>query len=270
MRIPGGKPVGLGCGGLLLVIVVTVLLGGDPMQVLQLLTGMQGATVDQPGGDVPGGVEGAPSDELGRFAAVVLDDTEKTWTALFEQNGSTYQPPSLVLFTGMVESACGFNSAAVGPFYCPPDGKVYLDLSFFQDLERRFGAPGDFAQAYVIAHEVGHHVQNVQGISQQVQRRQQASRSQEEANAWSVRLELQADCYAGVWGHHAGLTGLLEPGDLEEGMGAAAAIGDDRLQEQMQGRVVPESFTHGSSQERVSWFQRGAGSGDPGACSTFE
>ena len=172
-------------------------------------------------------------------------------------------------FSGAAESACGFSSAAVGPFYCPPDQQVYLDLSFFDDLDRRFGAPGDFAQAYVIAHEVGHHVQNLMGISAEVQGRQQSSRSQEDVNELSVRLELQADCFAGVWGAHANQTGLLEPGDLEEGMRAAAAIGDDRLQEQMQGRVVPESFTHGSSEQRVSWFSRGLKSGDPDACSTF-
>jgi predicted metalloprotease len=255
------------------VIVVTMLLGGNPMQVLQLLSGggMESAPVDQPMPGAPAdGSTGAPSDELGRFAAVVLADTEDTWTAIFQQKGATYRTPNLVLFSDMVESACGMNSAAVGPFYCPPDQRVYIDLAFFNDLERRFGAPGDFAQAYVIAHEVGHHVQNLFGISEQVQRRQQSSRSREESNAWSVRLELQADCFAGVWGHHAGRNGLLETGDLEEGMNAAAAIGDDRLQEQAQGRVVPESFTHGSSEQRVSWFQRGAESGDTDACSTFE
>ena len=201
MRIPGGRPVGLGCGGLLLVIVVTMLLGGDPMQILQILGGMESATVDQP---VPGeptdGATGAPSDELGRFAAVVLASTEDTWKAIFQQKGASYQEPNLVLFSDMVESACGFNSAAVGPFYCPPDQRVYIDLAFFRDLEQRFGAPGDFAQAYVIAHEVGHHVQNLLGISEQVQSRQQASSSQSEVNAWSVRLELQADCFAGVLG----------------------------------------------------------------------
>jgi predicted metalloprotease len=271
--MPGGRPVGLGCGGLLLVIVVTMLLGGDPMQILQLLGGggMESAPVDQPMPGAPAdGSTGAPSDELGRFAAVVLADTEDTWTAMFQQRGATYSPPNLVLFSDMVESACGFNSAAVGPFYCPPDHRVYIDLSFFNDLERRFGAPGDFAQAYVIAHEVGHHIQNLLGISDQVRSRQQSARSREEVNAWSVRLELQADCFAGVWGHHASRNGLLETGDLEEGMSAAAAIGDDRLQEQAQGRVVPESFTHGSSEQRVSWFTRGASAGDLDACSTFE
>jgi hypothetical protein len=223
-------------------------------------------SVDQP---VPGGVEGPPADELGQFAAVVLADTEDTWRALFEQRGASYREPTLVLFSTAVESACGFSSAAVGPFYCPPDQQVYIDLSFFNDLERRFGAPGDFAQAYVIAHEVGHHVQNLMGISAEVQSRQRSSSSQADVNALSVALELQADCFAGVWGRHAAQSGLLEPGDLEEGMSAAAAIGDDRLQQQTQGRVVPESFTHGSSEQRVTWFKRGVESGDPDACSTF-
>jgi predicted metalloprotease len=268
MAIPGGRPVGIGCGGLLVVMAITWLLGGNPLEILQLLGGAtDSASVDQP---APVGPEGAPGDQLGKFAAVVLADLEDTWKAEFQKGGSQYREPTLVLFSGAVESACGFSSAAVGPFYCPQDGQVYLDLAFFDDLERRFGAPGDFAQAYVIAHEVGHHVQNLLGISAEVQGRQQSSRSQEDVNALSVRLELQADCFAGVWGQHANQTGLLEPGDLEEGMRAAAAIGDDRLQEQMQGRIVPESFTHGSSEQRVSWFSRGLKSGDPDACSTFD
>jgi predicted metalloprotease len=262
----GGRPVGIGCGGLLVVIVLTMLLGGDPRQILQILGGVETASVDQP---MPGGVDqpaGPPTDELGQFAAVVLADTEDTWNQLLE---GRYQEPTLVLFSGAVQSACGFGSAAVGPFYCPPDGQVYLDLSFFRDLEQRFGAPGDFAQAYVIAHEVGHHVQNVLGISDEVRAAQQAARSQEEVNALSVRLELQADCLAGVWGHHAQRRELLEPGDLEEGMAAAAAIGDDRIQSRTQGHVMPESFTHGSSEQRVEWFGRGLSTGDPDACATF-
>jgi predicted metalloprotease len=256
--------MGIGCGGLILIVVVTMLLGGDPRQILQILGGMEGVSVDQPApGEVP---TGAPEDELGQFAAVVLASTEDTWNQLLP---GQYTEPTLVLFSEMVQSACGFNSAAVGPFYCPPDGDVYIDLSFFRDLEQRFGAPGDFAQAYVIAHEVGHHVQNLLGISNEVRSRQQGARSQEEVNELSVRLELQADCLAGVWGHHAAQAGLLEPGDLEEGMTAAAAIGDDRIQGRSQGYVVPESFTHGSSQQRVEWFERGVGSGDPNVCSTF-
>jgi uncharacterized protein len=265
MSIPGGRPVGIGCGGLLVVMALTWLLGGNPLDILQLFSGGAGSvsTADQP---APG-PEGAPSDQLGKFAAVVLADLEDTWRAQFEQSGSTYREPTLVLFSGAVDSACGFSSAAVGPFYCPGDQQVYLDLSFFDDLERRFGAPGDFAQAYVIAHEVGHHVQNLTGIMDDVQSRRQSARSQSDVNALSVHLELQADCFAGVWGNHANSTGLLEPGDLEEGMRAAAAIGDDRLQEQMQGRVVPESFTHGSSEQRVAWFARGLESGNPDSCS---
>jgi len=272
MRLPGGRSAGIGCGGLLIVIVLTMLLGGDPRQILQILGGLESVSVDQPGaggGGSPGGVPGAPADELGQFAAVVLADTEDTWNELLAGSRVQYREPTLVLFSGMVDSACGFNSAAVGPFYCPPDGSVYVDLSFFDELERRFGAPGDFAQAYVIAHEVGHHVQNVLGISDQVRRMQQAAGAQEEVNALSVRLELQADCLAGVWGHHAERRGLLETGDLEEGMRAAAAIGDDRIQSRTQGYVVPESFTHGSSDQRVEWFERGFASGNPDACATF-
>lgn len=259
--------MGIGCGGLLVILVITVLLGGDPSQILQMLGGLESVSVDPPmpgggGGEVPG----APSDELGRFAAVVLADTEDAWSELL---GGRYREPTLVLFTGAVQSACGFNSAAVGPFYCPPDEQLYIDLSFFHDLEQRFGAPGDFAQAYVIAHEVAHHVQNVLGISREVRSLQQAARSQEEVNQLSVRLELQADCLAGVWGHYAERRGLLEHGDLEEGLAAAAAIGDDRIQRRTQGHVVPESFTHGSSRQRVEWFSRGFESGDPDACSAF-
>ena len=264
MRIPGGRPVGLGCGGLLLVIVVTMLLGGDPMQILQILGGMESAPVDQP---VPGeptdGATGAPSDELGRFAAVVLASTEDTWKAIFQQKGATYQEPNLVLFSDMVESACGFNSAAVGPFYCPPDQRVYIDLAFFRDLEQRFGAPGDFAQAYVIAHEVGHHVQNVLGLIDT-----KTAAPARGANSQSVRIELQADCLAGVWAHHAQSDrNLVESGDVEEALNAAASIGDDRLQKQSQGYVVPESFTHGTSEQRVNAFQTGFKSGTIQACS---
>jgi len=266
-----GRPMGIGCGGLLVVIVVSLLLGADPTQLLQILGGAGSVSVDSPmPGDAPAGSAGPPSDHLGQFAAVVLADTEDTWSALFEREGTSYRAPTLVLFSGMAESACGFNSAAVGPFYCPPDQQLYVDLSFFDELERRFGAPGDFAQAYVIAHEVGHHVQNLLGISTEVQNRQRAAPSQADANALSVALELQADCLAGVWGHHAQRGGLLEPGDLEEGMAAAAAIGDDRLQRQAGGRVAPESFTHGSSEQRVAWFARGYRSGNPDDCETFQ
>jgi predicted metalloprotease len=201
---------------------------------------------------------------------VVLADTEETWNALFRQLGRQYEEPRLVLFTGMTQSSCGLGQAAMGPFYCPADKQVYIDLSFYRDMRDRFRAPGDFAQAYVIAHEVGHHVQNLLGISGQVQRlRQTVSRT--EGNALSVRLELQADCLAGVWAHEANrLRSVLEQGDVEEGLNAASAIGDDRLQRQTQGRVSPDSFTHGSSAQRVQWFKRGLGSGDIESCDTFD
>ena len=266
----GGKGIGLGCGGVILVVVVALLTGVDPMQLLQLVSQVQAPQDPGPSQGLPGGEPGEVTDELGQFAGVVMADTEDTWRQLFRAMGQTYQDPTLVLFSGSVASACGYAGSASGPFYCPADGKVYLDLSFFDELERRFGAPGDFAQAYVIAHEVGHHVQNLLGISEQVQRaRQQLSRS--EANELSVRLELQADCLAGVWGHHAHkYRQLLEPGDLQEAMGAAAAIGDDNIQRQSTGRVVPESWTHGSSEQRQRWLTRGLESGDPNACETFE
>jgi predicted metalloprotease len=206
-------------------------------------------------------------DPTAQFVSVVLRDTEETWGELFGERGTSYEPPVLVLFTDATQSACGVGQAAMGPFYCPPDQRVYLDLSFFRDLAR-MGAPGDFAQAYVVAHEVGHHVQTLTGVSQRVSGTRQRS-SEREGNALSVRQELQADCYAGVWGHYAAQRGLLEAGDAEEGLQAAAAIGDDRLQRQSQGRVVPESFTHGSSEQRATWLRRGMESGRMEACDTF-
>lgn len=211
----------------------------------------------------------ATEQQLAEFVAVVLADTEDTWDELFKSLGETYQDPKLVLFSGRVQSACGAAQAAMGPFYCPADQKVYIDLSFYQDLKSRYGAPGDFAQAYVIAHEVGHHVQTLLGISAQVQERR-ARLSQAQGNQLSVRLELQADCFAGVWGYHAGKQRqLLESGDLEEALTAASAIGDDRLQQQSRGTVTPDSFTHGSSAQRVSWFRRGFESGAVSDCDTF-
>jgi hypothetical protein len=194
-----------------------------------------------------------------------LGDTEDTWGRIFAENGRQYQAPTLVLFSDAVESACGFNSAAVGPFYCPPDHKVYLDLSFFRQLSREFGAPGDFAQAYVIAHEVGHHVQNLLGISSQTDRRRRMA-GEAEANRLSVRLELQADCFAGVWSHHANNRNLLEPGDVENGLRAAQAIGDDLLQKRAQGYANPDSFTHGTSEQRARWLLRGLETGQIEAC----
>ena len=267
-RWPVGRGAGIGCGGLLLVIIIAALTGTDPQQLLSLLGGLQQQA--PPAAQQP--VDpGAPQDDLGRFASVVLADTEETWHRLFREMGRQYEEPAMVLFSRAVSSACGYASSAVGPFYCPGDRKLYLDLAFFNDLDTRFGAPGDFAQAYVIAHEVGHHVQNLLGISSRVQAMQERARSKEEANEFSIRLELQADCFAGVWGNTANRDRrLLDPGDIEEGLAAAAAIGDDTLQHRAQGHVAPESWTHGSSEMRVRWFRRGLQTGDPGACDTFK
>jgi len=262
-----GRRAAVGIGGLLAIVAISYLTGADPRQLLSLLGGIQSSTSQVPTG-VPG-PEGAPSDEVGRFASVVLASTEDVWTGLFQRGGQTYAQPRLVLFSEAVDSACGFSSAAVGPFYCPADSQVYLDLSFFREMESRFGAPGDFAQAYVIAHEVGHHVQNLLGLSDQVSRLRQDA-SEVEANALSVRLELHADCLAGVWGHYANAEQkLIEPGDVEEGLAAAAAIGDDHLQRQAGRRVQPESWTHGSSADRARWFRRGMEGGSVETCDTF-
>lgn len=262
---PVGAGAGIGLGGLILVLIVSFLTGTNPLALLNMVETVQDVS-SPPSQSAP---TGPPTDELGRFAAVVLADTEETWKGLLPTMGRQYDEPRLVLFTHSVRSACGFGSAATGPFYCPTDAKVYLDPSFFDELARRFGAPGDFAQAYVIAHEIGHHVQNLLGIADRVTRLQrQASESQ--ANALSVRTELQADCFAGVWGYHARRDRtLIEPGDFEEGLRAASAIGDDRLQHLSQGYVQPESWTHGSSDQRRSWLRRGLENGQPAACDTF-
>jgi uncharacterized protein len=258
-----------GCGTLVVVLVVSWLTGANPLDLLQLLGdggGVGPVAVDSSPG-LPGAAAGSPhEEELAQFAAVVLADTEETWSRILAEHGHDYPHPTLVLFRDAVDSACGYNSAAVGPFYCPADARLYLDLGFLDDLGQRFGAPGDFAQAYVIAHEVGHHLQNVLGINGHVQERQQRARSQQEVNDLSVRLELQADCFAGVWGNRAhGERQLLEPGDVEEGLAAAAAIGDDRLQRASTGRVVPESWTHGSAEMRARWLRRGLEGGDRAA-----
>jgi predicted metalloprotease len=254
-------PLGLAGGGIgtVVIILLALFFGIDPSALLQ--GGGPQTSVEAPSGS-------PASDPQREFVAVVLADTEDTWRALFHDMRRTYEEPKLVLFTRAVESACGMAGAAVGPFYCPPDRKVYLDLSFFRALKERFGAPGDFAQAYVIAHEVGHHVQNLLGLSERVQSSRERM-SAGDRNALSVRQELQADCFAGVWGNHARQRQVLEPGDLEEALRAAAAIGDDRLQQQSQGRVVPDSFTHGTSAQRTRWFKRGFDSGDPRQCDTF-
>ena len=266
--MPGGRLGAVGCGTVLLALVIGWLTGTNPLQILQLLSGSE--TVSTTSSPAPGPPGQAPSqDDPGRkFVGVVLADTEDTWTEIFAAERQAYEKPRLVLFTQATETGCGFGQAATGPFYCPMDGTVYLDLSFFEELER-MGAPGDFARAYVIAHEVGHHVQNLTGIEGKVrQLRERVSEAQ--ANQLSVALELQADCFAGVWGHHGAKRGLVEPGDAEEGLRAAAAIGDDRLQKMSQGYVSPESWTHGSSQQRMEWLRRGLQSGDVGVCDTLE
>jgi hypothetical protein len=268
-RVPGGG-LRVGLGGLVGILLVGWLLGADPLTLLQVLgDGVQTVQVPEP---LPGpGRSGAPGprDELADFVSVVLADTEDTWAELFAAQGTRYEPPQLVLFTDVVHSACGMGQSAMGPFYCPGDAKVYIDLAFYRDLRDRFQAPGDFAQAYVIAHEVGHHVQHLVGTSRQVEKLR-AGRSEAEQNALSVRLELQADCYAGVWAHHANSARqILDQGDVEEGLAAAAAIGDDRIQRETRGTVVPESFTHGSSKQRVEWFRRGLERGSIEACDSF-
>ncbi len=255
----GTSPVAVGGGiGAVILVLMALVLGVDPGVVLQ--EGNRGASPPS-----------AAEDSLARFTSVVLADTEEVWEQIFRQElGQGYREPRLVLFSGAVESACGFAQAAVGPFYCPLDESVYIDLRFYEDLRRRLGAPGDFAQAYVIAHEVGHHVQTLLGISEEVHTRRQYL-SQQEANALSVRQELQADCFAGVWAHRAeAMLQILEPGDVQEALGAASAVGDDRLQQAGRGYVVPESFTHGTSEQRMRWFQRGFQSGDVRDCDTFE
>jgi uncharacterized protein len=237
---------------------------------MSALTGRNPAEFINTSSDDPGVRSSVPeNDPQYQFMSVVLKDTEDVWGQLFAKNGQTYEAPALVLFDGATESACGLGQSAMGPFYCPQDRKVYLDLSFFRELDERFGAPGDFARAYVVAHEIGHHIQTITGLSSRVRAAsEQAGRRG--ANALSVRQELQADCYAGVFGYYEAKRGVLDTGDAEEGLKAAAAIGDDRLQQQSQGRVVPESFTHGSSTQRVAWLRRGLESGRVDACNTFE
>ena len=257
--------VGLSIGGVLFLLVLS-LLGVNPLPFLGMATKqpeVQMQQTDQPY------QESAPETALREMTAVVLADTEDTWSALLPQYNVQYVEPTLVLFSGVVQSGCGTAQSAMGPFYCPLDQKVYIDMSFYDDLSQRFGAPGDFAQAYVIAHEVGHHVQNLVGTAQRVREAQERA-DQVEANELSVRMELQADCFAGVWANHAARSRqLLEAGDVEEGLNAASAIGDDRLQRQAQGHVVPDAFTHGSSEQRVRWFRKGLEAGTPEACDTF-
>lgn len=259
---PGGMAAGGGLGTLVLVI-VALLFGADPRLLLE------GVPTEPTPATSPARPANPAEEELKRFTSVVLADTEDVWKEIFRREGIRYREPALVLFNGQVRSACGAAGATVGPFYCPGDQKVYLDLSFFRDLDKRFGAPGDFAQAYVIAHEVGHHVQNLLGTSDKVHQLQQRT-SQPSANRLSVRLELQADFYAGMWARYAQQKGLLDPGDIEEALRAATAIGDDRLQQKAQGYAVPDSFTHGTSEQRVRWFRRGLETGDLRQGDTFK
>jgi predicted metalloprotease len=256
------RPAFIG-GGIVTVVIalIIMILGGDPSAVLETAPQTDPTQMPAPAG--------APEDSMGQFVATVLADTEDTWNPLLAEAGTEYREPVLVLFDDVVQSACGTAQAAVGPFYCPVDERLYIDLNFYRDLKERLGAPGDFAQAYVIAHEVGHHVQTQMGVTQQVAE-MRGRLSPEENNALSVRVELQADCYAGVWAHHADRARrVIEAGDIEEALNAASAIGDDRLQRQAQGYVVPESFTHGTSEQRVRWFRRGLQNGDINSCDTF-
>ncbi len=256
---------GFGLGGLLLVLLASFALGKNPLEILALLqdAGVGSAPVESGPAPAP------PEDDANAdFVRAVLGDTEDTWNGLFAKMGGDYQEPRLVLFRDSVSSACGFQSAAVGPFYCPPDSRVYLDLGFFQELSDRFGAPGDFARAYVIAHEIGHHVQNLMGVSEKVDA-QRSRLGEQDGNALSVRVELQADCLAGVWGHYAKQRSLVDFSDVQAALAAATAIGDDRLQMRSRGYVAPESFTHGSSEQRVRWFGVGMQAGDVGQCDTF-
>ncbi|CAN7477707.1 zinc metallopeptidase [Pseudoduganella sp. LjRoot289] len=262
----GGRSIGIGT--VVLALIGSYVFGVNPLTMLNLLSGG--------GGPVPvqqqqqGQPQAHPADRQGKFVSTVLADTEDVWSAIFRAQGASYVKPKLVLFSGSTPTACGTGQSAVGPFYCPGDQKVYIDLSFYRTMEQRFHVNGEFAQAYVIAHEVGHHVQHLSGISDKVdQQRRRASERQ--GNALSVRLELQADCFAGVWAFHANRArSILEQGDIETALSAATAIGDDALQRQSQGHVVPDSFTHGSSEQRVRWFKRGIESGDTGRCNTFE
>ena len=259
--LSGGQ---IGIGGIVLALVVSYFTGINHLQVLGLVQEHAPATVQAPAHKPPA------DDQMARFVAKVLASTEDTWTTVFQERGKTYTPPHLVLFTGSTPTACGMGREAMGPFYCPVDRKVYIDLAFYRELKERFHAPGEFAEAYVIAHEVGHHVQNLTGISQKVQEKQHAAGNPAVANALSVRLELQADCFAGVWAKRADtLKHILEPGEIEQAITAASAIGDDTLQEQAGRPVRPDSFTHGTSEQRVHWFKQGIESGDPKACNPF-
>lgn len=259
----GGSGLKLGIGGTLVALVAGYFLGIDPRVILGLAESLPS------GGPAPQAQTGVPQDEAGNFISAVLGETEDTWTAIFQNMGMTYEPPKLVLYNDQVRSACGSASSAVGPFYCPGDHRVYLDLNFYNELQTRFQAPGDFAEAYVLAHEVGHHVQTLLGTEEQVRSAQQRA-SESERNALQVKMELQADCYAGVWAKNADTARhILEQGDVEEALQAASAVGDDTIQKRTQGYIVPDSFTHGTSAQRMSWFKKGLETGSVQACDTF-
>jgi hypothetical protein len=259
----GGRGLKIGIGGTLIALVASYFLGIDPRVMLGLMSAVPSQT------QAPAPAQGMPQDEQGRFIAAVLGETEDTWGAIFQANGLNYVPPKLVLYRDAMPSACGAANSAAGPFYCPLDRKVYLDLGFFQQLSTQFQAPGQFAEAYVLAHEVGHHVQNLLGIADKVRAAQQRS-TEAGANQLSVRLELQADCFAGVWARHADQTKhILEQGDVDAALRAAAAVGDDTIQKRARGYVVPESFTHGTAEERTGWFKRGLATGSIQDCNTF-
>ncbi len=266
-RRTGGRNIGLGT--IVVALIAGWIFGINPMTILGFLGGTGELAPTQTQNAPASAPAGQPTDEMGQFVAAVLGGTEDAWMTVFQQSGSQYQKPRLVLFRGAVPTACGTGQSAMGPFYCPGDQKVYIDLSFYDTLKRQLGAPGDFAQAYVIAHEVGHHVQNLLGTTDKMEQAR-GRVSQREYNALSVRLELQADCFAGIWAHRNHKSkAILEPGDVEEALNAAAAIGDDALQRQSQGQVVPDSFTHGTSEQRQRWFNTGLQSGSVAACDTF-
>ncbi len=262
----GGGFGKLGIGGLVIIVAIALLTKQNPLALIGAVEQGGGVGAD-PGATAVAPIEDPAEEPVVQFVSWVLDDAQNTWRRIFTQSGQPYQDAKLVLFRNTVSSGCGYAQSAMGPFYCPADKKVYIDLGFYGELDRRFGAPGDFAQAYVLAHEVGHHIQTLLGTNEEVRRAQQANPDQ--ANPLSVRMELQADCYAGVWAHSTARRDLLESGDVEEGLSAAAAVGDDRIQKQSQGEVRPESFTHGSSAERMRWFKAGFEGGDPQRCDTF-
>lgn len=267
IRIPtGGGGSRGGIGGLIGIVVllgiVWLVTGQNPMDMLG------GSTSTAPSNNASRQLPAEGQDEMADFVGVVVKENEDLWNQVFAASGETYTEPQVVLYTNQTNSGCGVADSRMGPFYCPVDSKVYIDLSFYDELRQKFGAPGDFAQAYVLAHEIGHHVQNLTGVLPDFNERRQ-SMSEEEANAYSVRVELQADCYAGVWANFAGEQNLLESGDIEEALNAAEQIGDDKLQERMQGYAVPKTFTHGTSEQRRTWFERGYQSGEPNQCDTF-